>query len=142
MSEHHAKVHWQANGLFSHEQYNKEHQAELSGHVLPMASANTPGFCDPEQALAASLASCHMLTFLALAAKKRLVVDTYDDDPVATVGQLEDGRYAVTKIELFPKVSFANDSAVTNDALQKMHEKAHHHCFVSNGLSCEVVIHS
>jgi len=141
MSEHHAKIQWQANGPFSHDQYNKQHMAELSGHTLPMASANTAGFCDPEQALAASLSSCHMLTFLALAAKKRLVVERYDDNPVATVGQLEDGRFAVTKIELFPEVSFASDSIVSEEALKKMHEKAHHHCFVSNGLGCEVVIH-
>ena len=34
---------------------------------------------DPEEAFVAALSSCHMLTFLSIAAKKRYVVDSYAD---------------------------------------------------------------
>src|SRR5208337_5247549 len=41
---------------------------------------------DPEEAYVASLSSCHMLTFLAIAARKRYVVDRYRDQAVGVLG--------------------------------------------------------
>lgn len=140
MAEHKAHIQWHSGGEFSHQSYNKEHVAVISGHSLPMASANTADFSDPEQALAASVASCHMLTFLALAAKKRLVVESYEDNPIAISDQLEDGRFWVSKIQLSPKVIFAEGHGPSEEGLNKMHEKAHHHCFIANSLKSEVVI--
>lgn len=138
MAEHIAHIQWHSGGEFSHQSYNKEHVATISGNALPMASANTQGFSDPEQALAASVASCHMLTFLALAAKKRLVVERYEDNPMATSEAMEDGRFWVSKIQLQPSVMFAEGHGPSNEALRKMHEKAHHHCFIANSLQSEV----
>jgi organic hydroperoxide reductase OsmC/OhrA len=140
MAEHQAHIRWHSGGEFSHESYNKEHLAQISGHDLPMASANTEGFSDPEQALAASVASCHMLTFLALAAKKRLIVEQYEDHPIAFSQAMEDGRFWVSKIQLQPKVVFTDDHGPSDEALKKMHEKAHHHCFIANSLRSEVEV--
>lgn len=138
MSEHHAHIKWQKDGDFSHEGYNSAHSAEASGQSLAMATANTEQHVDPEQALAMSLASCHMLTFLALAAKKRLVVEHYEDNPIAYVEQNEDGKYYVPRIRLRPQVRFAGE--VKASAIESMHHKAHQHCFISNSLQSEVMI--
>lgn len=141
MSEHIGHIHWRAAGEFSATDYNKQHVASAAGQSWNMASANTEQHVDPEQALAVSLASCHMLTFLALAAKKRLVVVSYEDNPKAIVTQNEQGLMHVSQIHLSPKVQFADESPVTLDALKKMHDKAHHHCFIANSIKSEVVIH-
>lgn len=140
MSEHFAKISWQRSGEFSHTGFVTHHEAEISGISIPMSTANTPEHVDPEQALAASLASCHMLTFLALAAKKRLVVESYDVEAVAHASLNEKGRTFVKMIELKPKVEFSQDSGVDAEQLEKMHHKAHDHCFIANSLLSEVVI--
>ena len=99
------------------------------------------GFIDPEQALAASLASCHMLTFLAVCAKKRLTVAHYEDACVAEVKQNADGKFYVNNIQLNPKVTFAQASApISIEQLKHIHHKAHQHCFISNSLTSRVDI--
>lgn len=141
MSEHHAFVQWHSTEPFSHTHYNKDHTAQISGQCLDMASANTEGFIDPEQALAASLASCHMLTFLAVCAKKRLTVAHYEDACVAEVKQNADGKFYVDNIQLNPKVTFAQASApISIEQLEHIHHKAHQHCFISNSLTSRVDI--
>ena len=95
MSEHIANISWQKQGAFSHEGFERGHEALISGQTIPMAGANTPNYVDPEQMLAASLASCHMQTFLALAAKKRLQVESYEDTATAKVEKNDDGSFDI-----------------------------------------------
>lgn len=140
ISEHVAQVSWQRKGEFSHLGYDESHQAQISGISIPMSTANTPDYIDPEQALAASLASCHMLTFLALAAKKRLVVESYDVQSTAYVSLNEQGKTFVDTIKIKPEVVFSKDSDVSREQLEKMHHKAHSHCFIANSLLSEVVM--
>ena len=139
MSQHHAYVQWQSTEPFSHTGYNKDHTAQISGQSLNLASANTQGFIDPEQALAASLASCHMLTFLAVCAKKRLTVSRYEDACVAEVKQNAEGKFYVDNIQLNPVVTFEGDDQTT-EQLEHIHHKAHQHCFISNSLTSRVDI--
>ena len=63
---------------------------------------------NPEQTLAASLSSCHMMTFLALAAKMKWPVISYKDNAVAILGKNSKNLMSVIKIELNPKVEFSN----------------------------------
>ena len=42
---------------------------------------------DPEEAFVAAISSCHMLTFLSIAAKKRFVVDAYEDEALGIMTQ-------------------------------------------------------
>jgi organic hydroperoxide reductase OsmC/OhrA len=94
---------------------------------------------NPEELLAASASSCHFLTFLAVAAKSRLVVDRYHDDPVAILEKDPSGKMGVTRIYLRPKVAFGGQ-APTPEKLLSMHEKAHEACFIANALKCEIVL--
>jgi len=141
VSTHCTRLQWRAEGSFSHEGYNKNHQADLGNDVLvPVAAANNAIGTDPEKLLAASLASCHMLTFLALASKKRLVVESYDDEPVAQLVKRDDGKFCVSEIRLMPKVVFGGDKQPDEEAINAMHHKAHDHCFIANSITCEVVV--
>ena len=64
---------------------------------------------DPEDMLVASLSSCHMLSFLAIAAKKKLTVDSYQDDAVGFL-ENEGGKLWMTRVILRPKVAIDADA--------------------------------
>ena len=76
MSEHHATVDWERGSVeFKYRSYSRDHTWKFEGGVRVSASAapaffGNPNLVDPEKAYVASLASCHMLTFLAIAARK------------------------------------------------------------------------
>ena len=95
---------------------------------------------NPEQTLAASLSSCHMMTFLALAAKMKWPVKTYKDTAIATLGKNLNGLMSVTKIELNPKVEFSNGFSVDSSKMKEVQDRAHRYCFISNSLSKEVKV--
>ena len=95
---------------------------------------------NPEQALAASLSSCHMMTFLALAAKAAWPVASFEDHAVAHLGRNPQGRTAVTRIELHPVVGFDDGFRVEAAELARMHDRAHRYCFIANSLADSVEI--
>ena len=95
---------------------------------------------NPEQTLAASLSSCHMMTFLALAAKMKWPVKTYKDTAIATLGKNIKGLMSVTKIELNPKVEFSNGFSLDVSKMREVQDRAHRYCFIANSLSEEVVV--
>ena len=88
MSEHKVTLEWKRESAdFSYESYNRDHVLIFEGGVRVPASAapayrGNPAHVNPEDALVAALSSCHMLTFLAVAAKKKFVVDGYSDHAV------------------------------------------------------------
>lgn len=145
MSVHRARVEWRrATPDFAYETYDRTHTIALEGgQTLQGSSApdykGDPARANPEELLAASLASCHMLTFLAVAAKSRLVVDAYEDQAEATLGKNAAGKMAVVKVLLRPKVTFAGE-APAPEKLQALHDKAHAHCMIANSINCEVVL--
>ncbi len=139
MSSHTIKTTWKKVGEFSHSHVKRHHVINFHDDVsLTTAGANSTDAADPEQILAAALSSCHMQTFLMLAAKKRLIVESYNDEAVAELSQREDGRFWIRKITLNPIVVFANDKLPTEETFIKMHHKSHEHCFVANSLNCTI----
>ena len=100
------------------------------------SSSNT----NPEQALAASLSSCHMMTFLALAAKTKWPVSSYTDHAVGHLGKNSKKQMVVNRIDLNPVVLFDAGFEVSSDELDKMHDRAHRYCFIANTLDSEVEV--
>lgn len=146
MSEHHANVSWQRAGAdFDYAAYPRDHTWSFPGGTTVAASA-APGYMgseqavDPEEAFVAALSSCHMLTFLAIASKKRFVVDEYVDNAVGHLEKNADGKLCVTRVELHPQVKFAADAAPTQEQLTKLHHSAHENCFIANSVRTAVSI--
>ena len=79
--------------------------------------------------LVAALSSCHMLSFLAICAKKRITVEAYDDDAMG-VPEKDGGKLWMTKVVLKPKVR-ANVDAAT---LLHIHHLAHDACFIASSV--------
>jgi organic hydroperoxide reductase OsmC/OhrA len=94
-----------------------------------------PGKGDPEDMLVASLSSCHMLSFLAIAAKKKVIVDSYQDDAVGFL-ENEGGKLWMTRVILRPKVTSSADAAT----LAEIHHLAHQACFIANSVKTEVTV--
>src|SRR5690242_11244969 len=115
MSEHKATIEWRRETPdFAYETYNRDHDWAFDAGVTARDAAN-PAYLgnescvDPEEAFVASLSSCHMLTFLALAAKKRYIVDDYHDEAVGILAKDATGNLSVTRVTLRPQVSFSGD---------------------------------
>ena len=142
MSEHRVAVAWDRGGAdFTYETYSRSHVVTFGGGVSIPASAapefrGSPERVNPEEAFVAALSSCHMLTFLALAARKRLVVESYRDDAVGILDKNEAGKLAMTQVTLRPVVRFAEP--VAREVLDKLHHQAHEHCFIASSVKTEV----
>jgi organic hydroperoxide reductase OsmC/OhrA len=98
-----------------------------------------PAGIDPEEALVASVSSCHMLWFLHVARDAGLDVAAYRDEARGTMGKDERGRTAVTRIVLRPRIEFAG-GAPDADTLARLHHEAHEQCFIANSLRTEIVV--
>ena len=120
--------------------YSNQHQItftpniKITGDSAPDWKGNELN-SNPEQTLAASLSSCHMMTFLALAAKMNWPVISYSDNAIATLGKNSLGKMSVTKLELNPVVKFADKFNVNSDEMKKIQDRAHRYCFIANSLS-------
>ena len=140
-----ASVSWERSSEdFAFESYSRDHLWRFENGVAVEASA-APAFLgsedrvDPEAAYVASLSSCHMLTFLAIAARKRLVVDRYADAAVGSMEKNEQGRLAITRVTLRPRVEF-RDGPPSDDELARLHEMAHKGCFIANSVRTQVIV--
>jgi organic hydroperoxide reductase OsmC/OhrA len=146
MSEHTVTVAWKRDTPdFSYQSYNRDHDWTFDAGVTIRASA-APAYLgnaacvDPEEAFVASLSSCHMLTFLAIASRKRFAVDAYHDQAVGILDKDAAGRLAITKVTLQPKVQFSGDKAPAPEMITEMHEQAHHACFIASSVKTEVIV--
>ncbi|MBP7370624.1 MAG: OsmC family protein [Arenimonas sp.] len=146
MSDHFAEVDWRYT---EHPEqtttYNRDHTVTLENGIN-IASSAAPAFLgnatmsNPETLLLAALASCHMLTFLAITSKRGYQVSHYHDKAEGTLGKNAEGRMALIHCTLKPTISFVNDIAPTSEELQKFHESSHRNCFIANSLSTKVEI--
>ena len=95
---------------------------------------------DPEEAFVAAVSSCHMLTFLYVAAKQGFVVDSYTDDAVGEMTKNEQGRLWVSKVKLSPQIKFGGEVPPTREQLQHLHHEAHEQCFIANSVKSDIEI--
>jgi organic hydroperoxide reductase OsmC/OhrA len=146
MSEHKIGLEWKrASERFTYDTYNRDHVVTFEGGAQVSASAapayrGNPALVNPEGAFVAALSSCHMLTFLAVAAKKRFVVDHYSDDAVGYLEKNQQGRLAITRVVLHPRVEFSGSTLPTATDIAQLHELAHTGCFIANSVATDVLV--
>lgn len=146
MSEHKVNINWRrATPDFAYKTFDRTHTWRFSGGQTVQGSSAPAYYGDgalanPEEGLVAALASCHMLTFLSIAALKGLVIDSYEDEAAGELGKNPEGKMMVSKITLRPKVAFAGDNAPDAEAQAELHRKAKTSCFISNSLLTQVTI--
>ena len=146
MSEHIVNLLWKNESEdFSYKNYDRTHSWKFEGGIVVKASAapeylGKKELVNPEEAFAASLASCHMLTFLAIASMKKYTVEIYEDTAVAILEKNEKSRMAVTKLYLRPKITFTGDNFPNKTIINEIHHRAHTECFIANSVLTEIII--
>ena len=140
------QLHWQrAEPELQPGKYSNAHTVQFNGsYDLQVDSApdwgGDPINTNPEQVLASALSSCHMMTFLALAAKAKWPVATYYDYAVAHLGKNPKGQMSVTRVDLRPVVRFDTGFSIDAAELKQMQHRAHRYCFIANTLADSVEI--
>jgi len=147
MSEHHAQIRWSRTSAdFAYDTYNRAHEISFKNGDIVLPASSAPDFkgnaerVDPEEAFVASLSSCHMLTFLAICARKKLVVDGYDDDAVGTLEKNENRKLWMSRVVLRPRVRFAPGTSVDAATLAHLHHDAHENCFIALSVKTDVSV--
>jgi organic hydroperoxide reductase OsmC/OhrA len=146
MSEHTARIVWtRTTPAFTLPTFSRDHAVEFgTGQSLELSSTfelrGNPKRVNPEELLLGALASCHMMAFLALAARDGWVVDAYEDSALGFLEKNAEGRMAVTRVSLRPSVRFGGERRPDAGALARLHEKAHRGCFIAASVKTEVTI--
>ena len=148
MSEYVATVRWQrGTQSFTDDKYSRGHEWEFDGGITVPASASpdivpvpmsVAENVDPEEAFVASMSSCHMLFFLAIAAHSGFVVDEYTDTATGRLEKNAEGKTAMTKVVLRPNASYSGDRIPDREKIEKMHHRAHEQCYIANSVKTEV----
>lgn len=145
MSEHVTELTWKLETAgFGYKEYNREYELRFAGGQTVRGSGAVEFLgkaecANPEEMLVAALSACHMLTFLAIASKRGFIVESYEDRGVGTLAKNAKGKLAVTTTVLHPKIAF-RDKQPDAEQLARMHESAHHECFIANSVLTEVTI--
>ncbi len=147
MSEHHANVIWTNDGEpFRYDSYNRNHLIRFKDGAIELAGSAAPDFkgdgarVDPEEAFVAALASCHMLTFLAICARKRLHVEAYEDRAVGVLEKGDDAKLWISQVTLSPRLRFSDDMHVDKTQLEELHALAHQGCFLANSVKTAITV--
>lgn len=144
MSTHTASVSWsRTTPDHQYDTYDRSHRWRIAGHEIPASAA--PEFrgdatrVNPEEAFVAALSSCHMLTFLAIAARKGLIVDSYEDEAEGVL-EKEGGRLWMTRVVLRPRIAFGGGLPPSPEVVAHLHEASHAGCFIANSVKTVVTI--
>jgi organic hydroperoxide reductase OsmC/OhrA len=150
MSTYTARIAWQrGEEKFTDNRYRRAHTWEFDGGTIVPASSSPSvvplpwsetAAVDPEEALVASLSSCHMLWFLSIAAKRGHLIDAYVDEASGVMAKNPAGRLAMTAITLRPRVTFGGNRGPDRAALDALHEAAHAECFIAASIRSEIRI--
>lgn len=149
MSEHGATIRWQRSGPdFLKGQYSRAHTWSFDGgatidaspapSLVPEPYSNPTGV-DPEEALVASIASCHMLTFLYIASKKGYQVESYEDHANGVMAKNDAGVPWVSSVTLRPKITYSGQQPSPEDE-EQLHHSAHKYCFIANSVKTDVTV--
>ena len=147
MTEHVATVEWaRGDQAFADNRYARAHDWIFDGGAVVRGSSaptsvplpmSDPAAVDPEEAFVAALSSCHMLFFLAFAARAGFVIDRYRDTAIGVLARDDRGKTAMTVVTLRPDVAFSG-SAPDAAALADLHHRAHEACYIANSVRTEV----
>ena len=123
-------------------QWTGERHGDLSAPVLPSLKIDAPpefrgheGLWTPEHLFDASVNSCFMTTFLAIAENSKLEFVSFSADAQGKLEKLDGKGYMMTEITLHPKlvISHGRDA----ERASRILAKAEKHCLISNSIKTQ-----
>lgn len=148
--EYRASLKWtRGDAKFTDQRYSRGHSWSFDGGITVPASSSPLSVrlpysvaeaVDPEEAFVAAVSSCHLLTFLYVAAKQGYVVDSYTDEAAGEMTKNERGKMWVSKVTLNPTIVFAGDKRPSQEQFDDLHHLSHEECFIANSVKSEVIV--
>lgn len=143
--EYRAHTTWTGNtgaGTATYDGYGRGYDFAVEGKPILHGTADPmfrgdPELHNPEDLFLAALSACHMLSYLALCARKRIRVLAYEDEVTATLSLRGNGPARFTEVRLAPVVTIAEDD--DTDLAMHLHEDANAQCFIANSCSVPVL---
>lgn len=132
---------WTGNlgtGTQGHGSYSRDHEVTVEG-VAPIAGSSDVSFrgdparWNPEQLLLASVAQCHMLWYLSLAASAGITVVEYADQATGLMTEHADGAGQFVSVTLRPEVTIAD--AEDTPRAHELHDQVGSYCFVARSVN-------
>jgi organic hydroperoxide reductase OsmC/OhrA len=149
MSEHIARISWtHTRGDFLKGKYSRDHTWTFDGGLVVPASPapssvpvpwSNPAHVDPEEAFVASIASCHMLTFLYVAYRSGIEISAYEDSAAGVMTKGENGVPWVSSVRLRPRVTYAG-ARPSPEEEERLHHEAHEQCFIANSVKTAITV--
>jgi organic hydroperoxide reductase OsmC/OhrA len=150
MSEHKATIRWTSSGgEFLKGRYSRGHTWTFDGGVTVAASSSPAAVpkpfsieanVDPEEAFVASIASCHMLTYLYVASKAGFQIASYEDEAVGILSKNDRGVPWVSAVTLRPRIAYTGDRRPSEADEDTLHHAAHEQCFIANSVKTEITV--
>ena len=145
-----ARITWErGEDVFTDRRYSRRHTIAFDGGVTIPGSASPhvvrvplsdPAAVDPEEMFIASLSNCHMLWFLDLVSREGFRVDRYVDEVEGEMEKNAEGKLAMTRVTLRPKVDFSGAKIPTPGDVERLHHRAHEECFIASSVKSDVRI--
>lgn len=143
--EYRAHTTWTGNngtGTSSYDVYGRGYDFQVEGKPVISGSADQmfrgdPNLYNPEDLFLAALSACHLLSYLALCARKGVRVLAYEDAVSGTLSLRGNGPARFTEVRLAPVVTIAEDDDA--DLAMRLHDDAHAECFIANSCSVPVL---
>jgi organic hydroperoxide reductase OsmC/OhrA len=135
---------WTGNtgaGTRDRRSYRRTHDVTAEGKPV-IAGSSDPAFrgdrdrWNPEELLVVSLAQCHMLWYLDLAARHGVTVTGYQDDATGSMVEHPDGSGNFTEVVLRPRVTIA--AGADADLAQRLHDRVDELCFIARSVNFPV----
>jgi organic hydroperoxide reductase OsmC/OhrA len=142
--EYAARLVWTGNsgaGTASYTEYSRAYRLAIEGKPDLIGSADPafrgdPELHNPEDLFLSAVAACHMLTYLALCARRGIRVVSYEDDARGEMVLRPGGGGKFEEITLQPQVRIEGEEHV--ELATQLHEPAHEYCFIANSVSVPI----
>jgi organic hydroperoxide reductase OsmC/OhrA len=137
-----ARLAWAGDTGLGYRDYERSHTVGPEGLALDMSAdpafRGDPSRLNPEQLLVMAASSCQLLSFLAIAARKRVRVTAYEDDAsgVMPMRPEDGGPVRITQIVLRPRITVAPGTDQT--LVEQLVRQGHDECYIANSLTTEV----
>ena len=134
---------WDGSTGAGYEVYTRDHAVTAPPAQAELRMSSDPAFrgdskrLNPEQLLVMAASSCQLLSFLAVAARKRMDVVEYEDRAEGFMPE-DDKPIRVTRVVLRPRIVVKG--AVDEAAVRKAVELGHEQCFIANSLKTTVSV--
>jgi organic hydroperoxide reductase OsmC/OhrA len=141
--QYYVDIHWDSDrkGIMCSPELNVSQSEKGCIEVAtpPQFPKGMPGIWSPEHLFTASVSSCFMTTFLAIAENSKLNFKSFDCKATGILEQV-DSKFLMTEIQLEPAVTITNEK--DKDLTLRILQRTEMNCLITNSIKSKVSMKS